>query len=43
MNIKGRFVTLRAIEEADFETLREMLNDSDMEQYVIGWSFPNWD
>ncbi len=40
MNIKGRFVTLRAIEEDDLEMLRDMLNDSEMEQYVVGWSFP---
>ncbi|OQB25782.1 MAG: Spermidine N(1)-acetyltransferase [Firmicutes bacterium ADurb.Bin182] len=40
MNIKGRFVTLRAVEEDDLEMLRDMMNDSDMEQYVVGWSFP---
>lgn len=40
MNIKGKFVTLRAIEEEDLELMREMLNDPEIENLVIGWSFP---
>ncbi|WP_286033939.1 GNAT family N-acetyltransferase [Fusobacterium necrogenes] len=40
MNIKGKVVTLRAIEKEDLELLREMLNDSEMENLVVGWSFP---
>lgn len=40
MNIKGKIVTLRAIEKEDLELLREMLNDSEMENLVVGWSFP---
>lgn len=40
MNIKGKKVTLRAIENEDLELLREMLNDTEMEKFVVGWSFP---
>ena len=40
MNIKGKFVTLRAIEESDMELLKEMLNDPDIEDHVVGWAFP---
>lgn len=40
MNIKGKFVTLRAIEEEDLELLREMMNDCEMEKMVVGWAFP---
>ncbi len=40
MNIKGKIVTLRAIEQEDLELMREMLNDPEMENLVIGWSFP---
>lgn len=40
MNIKGKKVTLRAIENEDLELLRGMLNDAEMESFVIGWSFP---
>ena len=40
MNIKGKFVTLRAIEESDSEMLRSMLNDPDIEDAVVGWAFP---
>ena len=40
MNIKGKFVTLRAIERSDLELLRGMLNDPEMENLVVGWSLP---
>ena len=40
MNIKGKFVTLRAIEPHDLPMLQEMLNDPEMERMVTGWSFP---
>ena len=40
MNIKGKYVTLRAIERKDLELLRNMINDSELEPKVVGWSFP---
>jgi len=40
MNIKGKFVTLRAIEPEDLELIRESFNDCDMEDKVVGWAFP---
>ena len=40
MNIKGKFVTLRAIELEDLELMKDMLNDSEIEDKVVGWSFP---
>ncbi len=40
MNVLGKQVTLRAIEPADLELLRDMLNDPEMENKVIGWAFP---
>lgn len=40
MNIKGDIVTLRAIEKEDLELMREMLNDPEIENLVVGWAFP---
>lgn len=40
MNIKGKIVTLRAMEETDQEMLREMVNDPEIEKMVGGYSFP---
>lgn len=40
MNIKGKFVTLRAIEKCDMELLKEMFNDEEIEKLVVGWAFP---
>lgn len=40
MNIKGKFVTLRAIERSDLELMRGMLNDPEIENLVVGWAFP---
>lgn len=40
MNLKGEKVFLRAVEKEDMEFLREMINDTEMEKKVVGWSFP---
>ena len=40
MNIKGKKVTLRAMEKADCEMIREMFNDPEIENLVVGWAFP---
>lgn len=40
MNIKGKFVTLRAMEIEDQELLRNMVNDPEIEKMVGGYSFP---
>lgn len=40
MNIKGKKVTLRAMELEDCGMVREMLNDPEMENLVVGWAFP---
>ena len=40
MNIKGKKVTLRAMEKSDCEFVVEMFNDPEMENLVVGWSFP---
>lgn len=40
MNIKGKKVTLRAMERQDCEMIREMFNDPELEHLVIGWAFP---
>lgn len=40
MNIKGKIVTLRAIEREDLEFMRGMLNDPEMEKLVVGWALP---
>lgn len=40
MNLQGKKVILRAIEKEDMEFLRTMINDPQMEQNVVGWSFP---
>ena len=40
MNVKGKKVTLRAIENRDLGLLQQMLNDPEMESKVVGWSFP---
>lgn len=40
MNIKGKKVTLRAMEKQDCEMVREMFNDPEMEGLVVGWAFP---
>jgi RimJ/RimL family protein N-acetyltransferase len=40
MNLKGKKVTLRAIEEEDLEMLRGIVNDPEIEGLVCGWSYP---
>ena len=40
MNIIGKKVILRALEPEDMELLRDTINDPEIEQRVIGWSFP---
>lgn len=40
MNIKGKFVTLRAMERRDMELVCGMFNDPELEERVVGWAFP---
>lgn len=40
MILKGKKVTLRAVEEEDLDMLRELSNDPEFEKMIIGWSFP---
>lgn len=40
MNIKGKIVTLRAMEIEDQELLRGMVNDPEIEKMVGGYSYP---
>lgn len=40
MNLTGKKVLLRAIEREDLEFLRKMMNDENLEKYVVGWSLP---
>ena len=40
MNIKGKIVTLRAIEEKDLELLNKWANDSEIQYWLGGWHFP---
>lgn len=40
MNLKGRKVTLRAIEPSDLEFLRSMMNDKNIGEGLIDLSFP---
>lgn len=40
MNIYGKKVVLRAMEPSDCELVRNMFNDPEIEDLVVGWSFP---
>lgn len=40
MNIFGKFVVLRAIEQSDMSMMREMMNDPSIEELVVGWAWP---
>jgi len=40
MNIQGKNVILRAIEQKDNDILLKMINDGEMEYMLGGWSFP---
>ena len=39
MNLKGKKVTLRAVEESDLGMLQELTNSPDFEKMIVGWSF----
>lgn len=40
MNLQGKKVVLRAVEEEDIEMLRELTNSADFEKMIVGWAFP---
>lgn len=40
MNLYGKKVILRPVEEEDLEMLRELTNRPDYENMIVGWSFP---
>lgn len=40
MNIYGKRVILRAMELSDCPMIREMFNDRELEDLVVGWAFP---
>ncbi len=40
MNIKGKFVTLRAMTSDDLSMICDMFNDPELENFVVGWAFP---
>ncbi len=40
MNIKGNFVTLRAMSQNDLQMICDMFNDPELENLVVGWAFP---
>ena len=40
MNIKGKVVTLRAIEMSDLELLAKWSNSPELWQNLVGWHFP---
>ena len=40
MEIKGKFVTLRAPRREDMQLICDMFNDPELENSVIGWAFP---
>ena len=40
MNIHGKKVILRAMELSDCEMVKDMFNDPEMENLVVGWSYP---
>ena len=40
MNLYGKKVHLRPVEEEDLELLRNLTNDPEFEKMVCGWSFP---
>ena len=39
MNLKGKKVILRAIEESDLKMLQDLTNSPDFEKMIVGWSF----
>ena len=40
MNIYGKKVVLRAMEKTDSDLIIGMFNDPEVEDLVVGWSFP---
>lgn len=40
MNIRGKHVTLRAVEESDLELLQTMMNDPHISNVVLGYKYP---
>lgn len=40
MILYGNKVKLRAMEYEDLDLCRQLINDPDIENYVVGWSFP---
>lgn len=40
MNIKGKKVTLRAIEQGDLQSLHKWANDPEIQYWLGGWHFP---
>lgn len=40
MELKGKVVTLRAVEQEDIEMLRQLTNSAEYEKMIVGWSFP---
>jgi RimJ/RimL family protein N-acetyltransferase len=43
MNIQGKHVTLRAIEESDLSLLKKWANDPEIQYWLGGWHFPTND
>ena len=39
MNLKGKKVLLRAVEEGDLQMLQDLTNSPDFEKMIVGWSF----
>lgn len=40
MILKGKIVTLRPIEKEDLDFVRDLINDPEMEQTIVGWAWP---
>ena len=40
MELKGKVVHLRAVEQEDCEMLRALANDPESEKMIVGWAFP---
>lgn len=40
MEIKGKFVTLRAPRREGMQLICDMFNDPELENCVVGWAFP---
>ena len=40
MFLKGKQVTLRALETEDLDFVRGLINDPDIEKNIVGWSWP---